>query len=146
MMHKRHFAVILALAACFFIGSLPNESMAERAYFDITASDVRKIMVAVPNFSGDGQGPAVAQLLTKGFALHSFISVINSSRYGGGKDGDWKSLGADYVVMGQVGADPAGMMIEGQIFDVGRIRHIGRGQGKRKLRKGDRAQIGRAHV
>jgi hypothetical protein len=78
MMHKRHFAVILALAACFILCSLPKESMAERAYFDITASEVRKIMVAVPNFSGDGQGPAVAQLLTKGFALHSFINVINS--------------------------------------------------------------------
>ena len=118
MMHKRHVAVILALAACFILCSLPKESKAERAYFDITASDVRKIMVAVPNFSGDGQGPAVAQLLTKGFALHSFINVISTSRYGGGKDGDWKSLGADYVVMGQMGADPAGVMIEGQILDV----------------------------
>jgi TolB protein len=118
MMHKRHVATVLALVACFFVCSLTKESMAERAYFDITASDVRKIMVAVPNFSGDAQGPTVAQLLTKGFALHGFISVIDSSRYGGGKDGDWKSLGADYVVMGQVGADPAGIMIEGQILDV----------------------------
>ncbi len=90
----------------------------ERTYYDISASDIRKIMVAVPNFSGDGQGPAVAQLLTKGLALHGFIGVIESTRYGGGKDGDWKTLGADYVVMGQVGADPAGMVIEGQILDV----------------------------
>lgn len=118
MMHKRHVVAILALTACFFVCSLTQESMAERAYFDITASDVRKIMVAVPNFSGDGQGPAVAQLLAKGFALHGFITVIDSSRYGGSKDADWKSLGADYVVMGQVGGDPAGMMIEGQILDV----------------------------
>ena len=108
---------MMVLAFCFLVFSPARESRAERAYFDITASDMRKIMVAVPNFSGD-QGTAVAQLLAKGFALHGFISVIDSSRYGGAKNADWKGLGADYVVIGQVGADPAGMMIEGQILDV----------------------------
>lgn len=120
MMHKIKFAKILALVACFLSCSLVKEGMAERAYFDITASDVRKIIVAVPNFTGNAgvQGSAVSQLLTKGFELHSFISVVNSSRYGGGKEADWKTLGADYVVMGQVSNDPAGIVIEGQILDV----------------------------
>ncbi len=108
---------MMVLAFCFLVFSPAREVRAERAYFDITASDMRKIMVAVPNFSGD-QGTAVAQLLAKGFALHGFISVIDSSRYGGAKNADWKGLGADYVVIGQVGADPAGMMVEGQILDV----------------------------
>ncbi|WP_051554078.1 Tol-Pal system beta propeller repeat protein TolB [Desulfobulbus elongatus] len=110
--------MILTLVVCSFFCLLAGEGKAERAYFDITASELRKIMVAVPAFSGDGQGPAVTQLLSKGLALHSFVSVIDSSRYGGGRDADWKSLGADFVVMGKVGPDPAGMMIEGQILDV----------------------------
>ena len=119
-MRKINFATILALVACFLSCFLAKEGMAERAYFDITASDVRKIVVAVPNFTGNagGQGSAVSQLLTKGFELHGFISVVNSSRYGGGKEADWKTLGADYVVMGQVSNDPSGIMIEGQILDV----------------------------
>jgi TolB protein len=118
MITKRYIASILATVACLLVSGLVRESVAERAYFDITASDMRKIMIAVPNFTGDGQGASVAQLLTKGFALHGFISVIDSSRFGGGRDADWKSLGADYVVMGQVSGDPAGMMIEGAILDV----------------------------
>ncbi|MCL2789941.1 MAG: Tol-Pal system beta propeller repeat protein TolB [Desulfobulbus sp.] len=118
MVYKRHSAMALTLVACFFLCALSRESKAEPAYFDITASEMRKIMVAVPGFSGDGQTAAVTQLLSKGLALHTFISVIDPSRYGGGKDADWKSLGADFVVMGKMGADPAGMVIEGQILDV----------------------------
>ena len=120
MMRKINFATILALVACVLSCFIAKECMAEREYIDITASDVRKIVVAVPTFTGNAgvQGSAVSQLLTKGFELHGFISVINSSRYGGGKEADWKTLGADYVVMGQVSSDPAGLMIEGQILDV----------------------------
>lgn len=120
MMRKLHFATILTLATGLLFCLAVKESRAERAYFDITASDMRKIMVAVPNFTGNGgaQGSAVAPLLTKGFELHGFISIIDSSRYGGSKEADWKALGADYVVMGQVSNDPAGVMIEGQILDV----------------------------
>ncbi|MCL2458885.1 MAG: protein TolB [Desulfobulbus sp.] len=118
MLCKRHVAITLTLAACFFFCLLKGVGKAEPAYFDITASEMRKIMVAVPGFSGDGQAAATTQLLSKGLALHTFISVIDPSRYGGGSGADWKSLGADFVVMGKVGADPAGMMVEGQILDV----------------------------
>ena len=120
MMRKIKLLTIFTLAVGGLFFFLAQESRAERAYFDITASDVRKIMVAVPNFTGNagGQGSAVSQLLTKGFELHGFIGVIDSGRYGGGKEADWKALGADYVVMGQISNDPAGMMIEGQILDV----------------------------
>ncbi len=121
-MKRRHtLSMVMALAVgllhCFFMQDLQAE---ERTYYDISASDVRKIMIAVPNFSSSGgnQGASVAQLLTKGLELHSFVGVIDSSRYGGGKDADWKTLGADYVVMGQVGSDPAGIVVEGQILDV----------------------------
>jgi len=117
MLHKRYVAVALTLAACFILGMLTREGKAEPTYFDITASEMRKIMVAVPGFAGEGQAVAVTQLLGKGLSLHSFISVVDPSRYGGNRDADWKSLGVDFVVMGKVGPDPAGMMVEGQILD-----------------------------
>lgn len=116
-MPTKHFATIFTLVACLLFCLSAKESLAERAYYDITATDVRKILIAVPTFSG-AAGSTVSPLLTKGFQLHSFISVIDSSRYGGSKEADWKTLGADYVVMGQVSSDPAGVMIEGQILDV----------------------------
>ena len=121
-MKRRHsLTMVMVLAVgllhCLFMQNLRAE---ERTYYDISASDVRKIMVAVPNFSSSAgnQGTSVAQLLTKGLELHGFIGVIDSSRYGGSRDADWKSLGADYVVLGQVSSDPAGIAVEGQILDV----------------------------
>ena len=122
MKRQYTFAAMLVLVVSILFVTLARESVAERAYFDITGANVRKIMVAVPNFSGAAagqQGQAVAQLLTKGFELHGFIAVIDASRFGGSREADWKSLGADYVVMGQIVGDPAGMAIEGQILDVG---------------------------
>jgi TolB protein len=113
--------VILTLVVSVLFVTLARESAAERAYFDITAANVRKIMVAVPTFAGGAagqQGQAVAQLLTKGLELHGFIAVIDPARFGGSREADWKSLGADYVVMGQIVGDPAGLAIEGQILDV----------------------------
>ncbi len=141
MMRNKNFLAILVVAATVFFGVLTNESRAERAYFDITATDVRKIMVAVPTFTGsaagqDNTGSSVAQLLTKGFDLHGFVSVIDAGRYGGSKEADWKSLGTDYVVMGQVSSDPAGLAIEGQILDVASNKLIG---GVRRY-KGTQAQ------
>ena len=132
--------ILLVVASCLFC-ILSQNSFAERTYYDISASDVRKIMVAVPTFSGgaggqESSGAAVSQLLTKGFDLHGFISVIEASRYGGSREADWKSLGADYVVMGQVTADPAGMAVEGQILDVASNNLIG---GVRRF-KGPQAQ------
>lgn len=124
MTHSNTVATIVALTACFlFSGMAQMSRAAEPNVYDITASDVRKIMVAVPAFTGgsgsqEGGGAAVAKLLTAGFDLHGFISVIDAGRYGGGREADWKSLGVDYVVLGQVAGDAAGMMIEGQILDV----------------------------
>jgi TolB protein len=121
MKRQNRLAVILTLVVSVLFVTLARESAAERAYFDITAANVRKIMVAVPTFAGGAagqQGQAVAQLLTKGLELHGFIAVIDPARFGGSREADWKSLGADYVVMGQIVGDPAGLAIEGQILDV----------------------------
>ena len=118
---KRKTFLVLAICVLVFTSVCPLQ--AEPQYYDVTASDVRKIMVAVPTFAGgagsqEGGGVAAAKLLTDGFELHGFISVIEPGRYGGNREADWKSLGVDYVVLGQVASDPAGMVIEGRILDV----------------------------
>ncbi len=120
MMRKQNISMVVLLAGVLLSFLLPQSSRAEgQTYYDISASDVRKIMLAVPTFAGSGgQGAAVAKLLSKGLDLHGFIGVVDPSRYGGSREADWKSVGADYVVLGQVNSDPAGVMIEGQILDV----------------------------
>ena len=111
----------LALVLCFF---LQGKSRAETAYFDITASGVRKIVVAIPAFTGSaaGQnnaGTMAAKLITEGFELYGFLDVIDYGSYGGRKDADWKALGVDYVVMGSVNGGPSGLTVEAQFLEVG---------------------------
>lgn len=120
MMRKQKISLVVLLAVgllCCLVA--PSARAEDRTYYDISASDVRKIMLAVPSFAGNNsQGGAVAKLLSKGLDLHGFIGVVDPSRYGGSRDTDWKSVGVDYVVLGQVNNDPAGVMVEGQILDV----------------------------
>ena len=119
-MHKKSLVKIWAAIACLLLFPA-RELLAERVYFDITATDIRKIIIAVPEFTaapGNATGSVASNLLTKGFELHSFLSVMDAARYGGRRDADWKTLGADYVVLGKIEPDPAGVMIEGQILDV----------------------------
>jgi len=119
-MRKQNFFSVVLLAVGLLYCLMPLSIQAEeRTYYDISASDVRKIMLAVPTFTGSSsQGGAVAKLLSKGLDLHGFIGVVDPSRYGSSRDADWKSVGVDYVVLGQVNNDPAGLVVEGQILDV----------------------------
>ena len=120
MMRKTKIPLVVLLVAGLLCSLMPQSVRAEeRTYYDISASDVRKIMLAVPPFAGSSnQGGAVAKLLSKGLDLHGFIGVVDPSRYGSNREADWKSVGADYVVLGQVNTDPAGILVEGQILDV----------------------------
>lgn len=107
-------AVLLAMLA----GGVA-QVRAERVYLDITAQDVRKVMVAVPWFSGDpAQGKQMAELLARGLVFHGFIQVLDPASYGGRSDADWKTLGADYVIIGKYETAAAGMMVEGRLLDV----------------------------
>ena len=114
----RYYSLILALV--LGVALLPCSLMAEeQTYYDISASGVRKIMLAVPAFTGNSsQGKFVADLLSRGLELHGFIGVVPSSRYAGNREADWKSAGADYVVLGQVNEDANGLSVQGQILDV----------------------------
>lgn len=103
---------------------------AERVYLDITAQDMRKVVVAVPMFTSSSataneqQARSMAELLARGLEFHGFVEVIDPQRYGGRSDADWKMLGADYVVMGKYEMLDSGMMIEGRLLDVGEDRML----------------------
>nr|WP_320012122.1 protein TolB [uncultured Desulfobulbus sp.] len=114
----RFSALLLALALCVFFA--PVTSLAEeQTYYDISASGVRKIMLAIPPFAGtSNQGKYVADLLSRGLELHGFIGVVASNRYAAKREADWKSAGADYVVLGELNEDASGFIVQGQILDV----------------------------
>ena len=113
--------IVLLVFQLFFSGSV----RAERVYLDITASDVRKVVVAIPNFSRISSsqpapvlGKEMAGLLSRALDFHGFVTIIDPEKYGGRKDSDWKVLNADYVIMGQFETTGSGMLIEGRILDV----------------------------
>ncbi len=114
--------MILLLCLCTFLSS--QTVQAERVYLDVTASDVRKVIVAVPDFtpsSGqrpDGNDKAMASLLANALELHGFIDIIDSSRYGGNKDTNWKALNVDYVILGRYTLTKKGLSIEGRLQNV----------------------------
>ena len=103
---------------------------AERVYLDITAQDMRKIVVAVPSFTSSSgtvdeeKAGSIADLLARGLDFHGFIEILDSKSYGGGKDRDWKALGVDYVVMGKYEIQGPDMMVEGRLLDVGEDRML----------------------
>lgn len=115
--------VVLLSGSVFF-------AHADRVYLDITARDVRKVVVAVPwfvNSSGSAdeqQGRSIAELVARGLEFHGFIQILDPQRYGGRNDADWKMLGADYVVMGKYEVVDSGMMVEGSLLDVGADRML----------------------
>ena len=107
---------------------LPS-AKAERFYLDVTAQDVRKVVVAVPWFTNSSPsaadvdtGKAMADLLSRALEFHGFIQILDPKTYGGRSDADWKSLGADYVVLTRYESASSGMLIEGRLLDVGEDR------------------------
>jgi TolB protein len=125
---KLVYALIFSLLV-FLLGSF-SPAAAERVYLDITAQDMRKVVVAVPMFTGasgaadQDRARAMADLLARGLEFHGFIEILDSQRYGGRSDADWKMLGADYVVMGRYEIQDSGLMVEGRLLDVGADRML----------------------
>ncbi len=98
---------------------------AELVYLDLTASNMRKVMVAVPGFANSSapgreqaKGRAMAKLLARALEFHGFIKILDPGQYGGRQDADWKALGVDYVILGHYETTASGMMIEGRLLDV----------------------------
>ena len=104
---------------------------AERVYLDITASDVRKIVIAIPDFVGDGdgmgsaeRGRAMASLLGRALELHGFAKVVDPVTYGSGQEADWQLYGVDYVVRGRYSLAGRKLVIEGRLQDIAENRML----------------------
>jgi len=114
----------LLAAVVFSLSPLARAAAAERIYLDIAASEMRKVVVAVPAFVNSAgevnsqTGSAIARLVARGLEFHGFIRIVDSGRYGAHRGVDWKALGADYVVLGNYTASGNGMVIEGRLLDV----------------------------
>jgi TolB protein len=98
---------------------------ADRVYLDITASETRKINMAVPGFQakdpgGQSQnlGGELADILGKALKFHGIIAIISSTEYGGTQNGDWKRLGADYSILGQYQITADSINLEMRLLDV----------------------------
>jgi TolB protein len=97
----------------------------EIAYIDITSPDARKINIAVPWFVNNEQpeqlqifGRDLADTLGKALSFHGIFSLIPSEQYGNRQDANWKSLGADFVVIGSYSLSARGIKMEIRLLDV----------------------------
>jgi TolB protein len=117
---------LLSLTIVFLLFSfIAGAAYAERVYLDITATDVRKIVVALPAFrdlstglADQTQGRAMAELLGRALEFHGFIRVVDPNTYGTGPDVDWKAYGVDFVVRGQFSRHGDNLVIEGRLQDI----------------------------
>jgi TolB protein len=115
------------LLALFFLLSalFAPQVHADRVYLDITPSDVRKIVIAIPAFQDQNTGAAdltmgksMAELLGKALEFHGFVRVVNARNYGTISDVNWKEYGVDYVVRGELNRNGKTLVIEGRLQDV----------------------------
>jgi TolB protein len=102
-----------------------NAIGAERVYLDITASETRKINIAVPSFQNKNPSAQqntfagkLANTLSSALEFHGIIAIIDSSGFGGNATGDWKKLGADYAVLGQYEMTADTIKLEMKLLDV----------------------------
>jgi TolB protein len=112
---------------CFFIFlfCFTNTAIgAERIYLDITASETRKINIAVPFFQNTGLtqqnqvGRSFSDTLGKALTFHGIISIIPIAEYGGSNAGDWKKLGADFSILSQFEITSNTVKLEMKLLDV----------------------------
>ncbi len=120
---------ILLVTCLLLLPLLARPAAGERVYLDITASDVRKVVVAVPAFvdrkgtdTTGKRGRRMAELLARALDFHGFVRVLDPDRYGRLQDADWKGLEVDYVIRGGFEQSGTGLTVEGRLFDVAEDR------------------------
>jgi TolB protein len=97
----------------------------ERVYLEIGSAEVRKIQFAVPWFQNRQSseeakklGKDLADTLAKSLKFHGIIDIIPTESYNGSQNSDWKSLGADFTVLGLYQATANTINLEMRLFDV----------------------------
>ncbi|MBU0944457.1 MAG: Tol-Pal system beta propeller repeat protein TolB [Proteobacteria bacterium] len=105
---------------------LPHSLQAQDiVYLDITSPEARKINIAVPWFINKGQpeqlqpfGRELAKTLSDTLIFHGIFALIDEEKYGRRQDADWKSLGADFVMLGSYNVSGSGIQLELRLLDV----------------------------
>lgn len=117
--------LIHSIAALLLIFSCSSLTSAQRVYLDITAPDTRKIKIAVPWFLNKSLnqqkqklGRDVADIVGKALQFHGIIEIIPTDKYGANHGADWKSLAADYTVLGQYTLTADTIKLEMRLLDV----------------------------
>ena len=96
-----------------------------RIDIDITAAEMRKMSIAIPYFTNQGEpdkdeerGSRLADLLGRALELHGFLKVIPAQSYGGGQQQDWRKIGAELSIQGQYSLEPDGLSLDIRLLDV----------------------------
>ncbi len=123
---KKLLPIPFLLLVFFLMGQV---SFAQRVYLDITASDVRKIVVAIPPFqelkstpADADRGKKMADLLGRALEFHGFARVIDPATYGTAANINWQDFGVDFVVQGKFSHSGSKLVLEGRLLDVSENR------------------------
>jgi TolB protein len=117
------FFVFVLMLSTFFV---PTACFAAGGVIlDITSPETRKINFVVPWFTDkdvqNQQQPLskeLADILGRALQFHGIISILPTKTYGGTQSADWKSLGADYVILGQYSVSSGNLTLELRLLDV----------------------------
>ncbi len=119
------------LSLLFLLATFVPLVYAERVYLDISASDVRKIVVAIPAFQDQQsgiadreQGKAMAKLLGQALEFHGFVKVVDPKSYGSSNEVDWQAYGVDFVIRGQLSRNGQNLTVEGRLQDIAEKRML----------------------
>lgn len=118
-------AYICSLFVFLFVVISQAGQAQEIVYLDITSPEARKINIAVPWFINKGQpeqlqpfGRELSETLANALTFHGIFTLIDEEKYGKRQDGDWKSLGADFVILGSYSLSGKGIQLELRLLDV----------------------------
>ena len=106
--------------------SIPFQAAAkEMVYLDITSPDARKINIAVPWFMDKEHpntmqdfGGKLADTLGKALLFHGIFALIPAEEFGKRQDVDWKTVGADFVLLGSYTLSAKKLQLEIRLLDV----------------------------
>jgi TolB protein len=127
-MHKALATSLLFVFMAWLFQALPASA---RIDIDISAAEMRKVVVAVPNFvylaspeQVEERGVLMAELLGRAMEVHGFLKVIPTKVYGGGQNNDWGRLGAELAVLGLYSNDGDELLLDLRVIDAANGRML----------------------
>ena len=121
----KSFYILRVFLICLVTLAVHSNVLAQRAYIDISSPEARKIKFAVPWFQNSDlnnvkqqYGRNLSKTLTNTLEFHGIIEVIPTTKYVGSDGAEWKSLGADFAVIGQYSISKDMIQMEMRLLDV----------------------------